>query len=78
MWQIKNKTKQKIKNQKKKEIALNHSLDIDFKGFRRIYKKYTVEPNLFNDATLPSDNQLRSRKNFWDNYIVNHNYWWSD
>ena len=44
----------------------------------RIYKKYTVEPNLFNDATLPSDNQLRSRKNFWDNYIVNHNYWWSD
>ena len=46
MWQIKNKTKQKTKNKKpkKKEIALNHSLDIDFKGFMRIYKKYTVEP----------------------------------
>ena len=48
MWQIKKKTNQKTKNKqtnkKKKEIALNHSLDIDFKGFMRIYKKYTVEP----------------------------------
>ena len=40
----KNKQTKKQKKKQKKEIALNHSLDIDFKGFMRIYKKYTVEP----------------------------------
>ena len=35
------------------QIALNHSLDIDFKDFIKIYKKYTAEPYSFlvNDAT---------------------------
>ena len=28
----------------KREIALNHSSDIDFKDFMNIYKKYTKEP----------------------------------
>ena len=48
------------------QIALNHSSDIDFKDFIKIYKKYTVEPYSFlvNDTTLPSDNPLRFRKNF--------------
>ena len=36
------------------QIALNHSLDIDFKDFIKNYKKCTVEPYSFllNDLTL--------------------------
>ena len=47
------------------QIALNHSSDIGFKDFMKIYKKCTVEPYSFlvNDTTLPSDNPLRFRKN---------------
>ena len=46
------------------QIAFNHSSDIDFKDFMKIYKKCTVEPYSFlvNDTTLPSDNPLRFRK----------------
>ena len=46
------------------EIAFNHSSDIDFKDFMKIYKRCTVEPYSFlvNDTTLPSDNPLRFRK----------------
>ena len=41
------------------QIALNHWSHIDFKDFTKIYKKYTVETYsfLFNDTTLPSNNQ---------------------
>ena len=47
------------------QIALNHSSDIDFKYFIKIYKKCTTEPYHFlvNDTTLPSDDPLRFRKN---------------
>ena len=48
------------------QIALNHSSDIDFKGFMNIYKTIlTTEPYSFlvNDTTLPSDDPLRFRKN---------------
>ena len=47
------------------QIALDHSSDIDFKEFIKIYKKYTARPYSFlvNDTTLPSDNPLRFRKN---------------
>ena len=47
------------------QIALNHSSDINFKNFIKIYKKYTKEPYSFlvNDTTLPSDDPLRFRKN---------------
>ena len=47
------------------QIALNHSSDIDFKDFIKIYKKCTAEPYSFlvNDTTLPSDEPLRFRKN---------------
>ena len=47
------------------QIALNHSSDIDFKDFMKIFKKYTAEPYslLVNDTTLLSDNPLRFRKN---------------
>ena len=56
----------KIPNKReRRQIALNHSSDIDFKDFMNIYKKCTKEPYTFlvNDTTLPSDNPLRLRKN---------------
>ena len=47
------------------QIALNHSSDIDFKDFMKIYKKSTAEPYSFlvNDTTLSRDDRLRFRKN---------------
>ena len=47
------------------QIVVNHSSDIDFKDFIKVYKKYTAEPYSFwvNDAILPSDDPLRFRKN---------------
>ena len=47
------------------QISFNHSSDIDFKDFMKIYKKCTAESYylLVNDTTLPSDNPLRFRKN---------------
>ena len=56
----------KIPNKRElQQIALNHSSDIDFKGFMKIYKKCTTEPYSFlvNDTSLPSDETLRFRKN---------------
>ena len=56
----------KIPNKRElQQIALNHSSDIDFKDFIKIYKKYTKEPFSFlvNDTTLPSDDPLRFGKN---------------
>ena len=56
----------KIPNKRElQQIALNHSSDIDFKDFMKIYKKYTKKPYSFlvNDTTLPSDDPLRFRKN---------------
>ena len=56
----------KIPNKRElQQIALNHSSDIDFKGFIKIYKKCTAEPYSFLviDRDLPSDNPLRFRKN---------------
>ena len=56
----------KIPNKRElQQIALNHSSDIDFKDFIKIYKKCTAESYSFlvNDTTLPSDNPLRFRKN---------------
>ena len=56
----------KIPNKRElQQIALNHSSDIDFKDFMKIFRKYTAEPYSFlvNDSTLPSDDPLRFRKN---------------
>ena len=56
----------KIPNKRElRQIAFNHSSDIDFKDFMKIYKKYTKEPYSFlvNDTTVPSDDPLRFRKN---------------
>ena len=56
----------KIPNKRElQKIALNHSSDIDFNNFIKVYEKYTAEPYSFlvDDATLPSDDPLRFRKN---------------
>ena len=56
----------KIPNKRElRQIALNHSSDIDFKDFIKIYKKRNAEPYSFlvNDTTLPSDDPLRFRNN---------------
>ena len=48
----------------REQTAYNHSSDIDFKDFMKLYKEYTKEPYSFlvNDMTLPSDNPLQFRK----------------
>ena len=48
------------------EIALDHSPDIEFKHFMKLYKNYTKEPFslLVNYIILASDNSLKLRKNF--------------
>ena len=51
----------KIPNERElQQIALNHSSDIDFKDFVKIYKRCTTEPYSFlvNDTTLPSDDPI--------------------
>ena len=56
----------KIPNKRElQQIALNHSSDIEFKNFLKIYKKCTAKPYSFlvNDTTLLSDDPLRFRKN---------------
>ena len=56
----------KIHNKRElQQIALNHSSDIDFKDFIKIYKKCTAERYSFlvNDTALRPDNPLRFRKN---------------
>ena len=51
------------KKRELQQIALNHSSDIDFKDFLKIFKKYPAEPYSFlvNETTLPSDDPLRFR-----------------
>ena len=56
----------KIPNKRElQQIALNHSSDIYFKDFMKIYKKCTAKPYSFlvNDLTIPSDDPSRVRKN---------------
>ena len=49
-------------------IAINHSADIDYQGFMKIYRKCTREPYSFLTigTTLSSSNPLRFRKNLFD------------
>ena len=50
------------------QIAINHSADINYKDFLKIYRNCTKEPYCFQtiDTTLPADNPLRFRKNLLD------------
>ena len=47
------------------QIASNHSSEINFKDFMKLYKNYTKEPYsyLINNSTLSSDNPLTFGKN---------------
>ena len=63
----------KIPNKREiQQNALNHSSDIDFKDFMKIYKKFTTEPYslLVNDKTPPSGDLLRFKKNLLKYYII--------
>ena len=56
-----------MKTNNKKElqnIAINHSTDIDYKDFMKIYRECTKEPFNFLtiDTTLPASDPLRFRK----------------
>ena len=57
----------KINNKRElQNIAINHSANIDYKDFLKIYRKCTKEPfNFFTiDTALPASDPLRFRKNF--------------
>ena len=49
-------------------IATNHSADIDYKDFMKIYRKCTNEPYSFLtiNTTLPANQSLGFRKNLLD------------
>ena len=50
------------------QIAINHSVDIDYKDLLEIYRNYTIEPYSFFiiDTTLPANNPMRFKKIFSD------------
>ena len=51
-------------------IAIDHSPDIDYNGFMKIYRECTKEPFNFLtiDTTLPARDPLKFRKNLFDSY----------
>ena len=61
----------KINNKRElQNIAINHSADIDYQDFIKIYRECTKEPYNFLtiDTTLPASDPLRFRKNLFDSY----------
>ena len=59
----------KINNKREPQnIAIDHSANIDYKDFIKMYRKCTKKPYNFLtiDTTLPSTNTLRFRKNLFD------------
>ena len=62
----------KINNKRElQNIAINHSADIDYQDFKKIYRECTKEPYNFltTDNTLPASNPLRFRKKLFDSYV---------
>ena len=60
-----------MKNHNKRElqdIAINHSADVGYKDFMKIYRECTKEPFNFLtiDVTLPASNPLRFRKHLFE------------
>ena len=69
----------KINNKRElQNIAINHSAEIDYKDFMKIYRECTREPYSFLtiDTLLPASDPLRFRKKLFDSYKNNCN--WSD
>ena len=61
----------KINNNRELQIiAINHSANIDYQGFMKIYIECTKEPYIFLtiDTTLPASDTLRFRKSLFDSY----------
>ena len=61
----------KIKNKRElQNIAINHSTDIDYKDFVKIYRECTKETYSFLtiDTTLPAIDSLRFRNNLLPSY----------
>ena len=61
----------KINNKRElQNIAINHSADIDYQDFIKIYRECTKEPYNFLtiDTKLPASDPLRFRKNLFDSY----------
>ena len=54
------------------QIAINHSADIDYKDFLKIYRNCKKEPYSFFtiNTTLPGNNPLSFRKNFSDSPLT--------
>ena len=61
----------KINNKRElQNITTNHSADIDYQDFKKIYRECTKEPYDFLtiDTTLPASDPLRFRKSLFDFY----------
>ena len=56
-------------------IATDHSVDIDYQDFKKIYRECTKESFIFLtiDTTLPASNPLGFRKNLFDSYKSDNN-----
>ena len=66
----------KINNKTKlHDIAINHSSDIDYNDFMKIYRECTKYSYNFLtiDTTLPASDPLRFRKNLFDSYKNDNN-----
>ena len=66
----------KINNKRKlQNTAINHSADIDYQDFMKIYRECTKEPYNFLtiDTKLPASDPLRFRKNLFDSYKNDNN-----
>ena len=62
----------KINNKRElQNIAINHSADIDYQDFIKIYRERTKQPYNFltTDTTLPVSDLLRFRKNLLDSLL---------
>ena len=62
----------KINNKRElQNIAINHSADIDYQDFIKIYREYTKELYIFLtiDTTLLASDPLIFRKNLFDCYV---------
>ena len=55
-------------NKELQNIAINHSAEIDYKHFMKIYRECTRQPYNFLtiNTTLPARNTLSFRKNLFD------------
>ena len=62
----------KINNKRElQNITVNHSAEIDYQDFIKIYRECTKEPYnfLIIDTTLPASDLLRFRKDLFDSYV---------